>query len=390
MQRLGLSDAELRAYHRTLVTPGHRRRIIVDVYTLDGDLRASLTPDFVDGQVMVDATQGAEQPTRILDLSFTDPTRSIHFEPNAPGEAPLHRSRIVQVTDARRVEELGEWVECEVFTGPIWDFDRLGALVTIVGHGLERQGLGQKWTPRTFRKRTKKTDAIRDLLYDTGERRLGGIPDLGARMPERLTVTRMDSPWPRAVRLAASMDRQLFYPGHGRPILRRIPSKPVFTFDGRHLVSEITIDRGDPQGSSGFHNTFVVVGTKSKGAKKRPQAVRSLPPGHPLSAQSLARNGEPHRLVKREELRQVKTQAEAAARAERMRDAALRTLVSYSFDSVPIPHLDEEDLVRVRTEDDGSFTVRLRQFSIPLGYEGAPPMTIGAIRRTKRNGRKRD
>lgn len=377
MRRLGLSDAELRAYHRGLVTT-HERRIRVAVYDLDGSVLTHLTPEILDGQVMVDATAGLDQPTRILDLSFLDPSRSVHFEPKSPGDAPLHRSRVVQVIDSRRMPELDDWVDCEVFTGIVWDFDRQGAEVSLVAHGMERQGLGQKWKPVTYAKHRKKTDVIKDILANFGESYVGGIPDLDARMPERMTITRMDSPWPRAKRLALSMDRQLFYPGAGRPVLRRLPSRPVFTFrDDRHLLSEVKIDR-DPEG---VFNTFVAVGAKGKGAKHRPQAVSTLPTDHPLSAQSLARNNVPLRLVKREENRQVKNAAEAKARADRMKADGSRVLVNYSFDSIPIPHLDENDLVRVVT-DQGAFVIRMDKWTLPLGYDGAPAMTIGDVRRT--------
>lgn len=376
MQRLGLSDADLRAYHRGL-TITHERRIHVEVLNLDGDVLSHLTPDAVDGQVMVDTTAGTDTPTRILDFSFLDPSRSIQFEPDSPGDAPLHRKRMIRITDSRRIPELGDWVDCVVFTGPIWDFDREGAVVKIVAHGLERQAMGQKWKPVTYPKRTKKTDAIKDLLADAGENRLGGIPDLDARMPERMTITRMDTIWPRALRLAKSMDRQLFYPGNGRPILRRIPSRPVFTFDHRHLLGDVLVDR-DPEG---VFNTFVAVGSKPKGSKVRPQDTDSLPPGHPLSMQSLARNNVPLRLVKREENRQIKSKAEAKARTARMRADAEKVLVNYSFDSIPIPHLDEEDLVEVRC-DEGTLLVRMKTWSLPLGFDGAPPMSVGTVKRT--------
>lgn len=382
MQRLGLSDAELRIFHRTL-TKTHERRIHVEVLDLDGNTLTYLTPEAVDGQVMVDTTAGPEAPTRILDLTFVDPSRSVHFEPDSPGDAPLHRKRMIKIIDARRVPELEDWIEVEVFTGVVWDFDREGAMVTLVAHGMERQALGQKWKPITYKRRTKKTDAIKDLLADAGENRLGGIPDLDARMPERMTVARMDTIWPRAKRLGTSMDRQLFYPGTGQPVLRRIPSRPVFTFTEAHLLSDVLIDR-DPDG---VFNTFISVGAKAKGAKKRPMAIESLPPAHPLSAQSLARNDVPLRLVQREENRQVKNGEEARARAERMRDEGSRVLVTYQFDCLPIPHLDENDLIRVRT-DEGAFRIRMEKWTLPLGWEGAPAMTVGDVRRTTKARRR--
>lgn len=378
MQRLGLSDADFRAYNRG-ITVTHERRIHIEILTLDGDLVATLTPDALDGQVLIDATVGKDTPTRILDFSFLDPSRSIQFEPDTPGGASMHRKFMIRIIDSRRIPELGDWVDCEVFTGPLWDFDREGAVVKIVAHGLERQAMGQKWKPVTYKKRTKKTDAIKDLLAAAGEPHLGGIPDMDARMPERMTITRMDTIWPRVLRLSESLDRQTFYPGHGRPIMRRLPSRPVFTFDDRHLLSEVLLDRNP----DGVFNTFVMVGSKPKGAKVRPQATESLPPSHPNSAQELERTNTWLRLVKREENRQVKTIAEAKARAKRMEEEGAKFVVNYGFDSLPIPHLDENDMVRVRC-DEGTLLVRMKTWSLPLGFDGAPPMSVGTLRRTTR------
>lgn len=376
----GLTHSEYRAWLRALRST-HERRIVVEVLNLDGDLLSHITPEVLDGQVMVDVTQ---DPTRILDLTFLDPSRSIQFEPDSPGDAPLHRKRMIRVIYCVRVPELERWVDCEVFTGVIWDFDRNGAVVSIVAHGKERQAMGNKWKPVTYRKKEKKTGVIKDLMAECGETRLGGVPDLSVTLPERLTLTRMDPIWPRVKKIAASMDRQIFYDGRGLLIMRRPPSRPVFTFGERDLLSEVQINR-DPEG---VFNIFEVVGAKPKGSKKRVRAVEKLPGPHPLSTQSLARNGQPHYLAKREENRQIKTVAEARKRAERMRDDASRVIVEYLFDSLPFPHLDENDLVRVICAE-GTLQLRMARFSIPLGWEGAPPMTVGYVKRTMRAHRRR-
>lgn len=380
MQHLGLNHADLRTYHRTLAST-HERRIHVEVLDLDGNLLSHLTPDVIDGQLTVDVTR---VPTRIATLVFLDPSRSVHFEPDSPGDAPLHRKRQIRIIYSVWVPDLAEWVECPVITGPIWDFDRTGAVVTLTVDGRERQALGAKWNPQTFGKKQAKTGVIKALLSEAGEARLGGIPDLAATLPERLTVLRLDPIWPRCRKLAASMDRQLFYDGSGRPILRRLPGRPLFTFDERHLLTDVTIDR-NPEG---VFNTFVAVGAKPKGSKRRVRAVEHLPQSHPLSSWSLGSNGMRQYLVKQEENRQIKTLAEARARAERMRDDASKVIVDYSFDSIPVPHLEENDLVNVIT-DGGTLRLRMRSWSLPFGYEGAPAMSVGSVKRTMTNARGR-
>lgn len=381
MQRLGLTFDELAEYHRTLRTT-HERRIHVEVLDLEGNVLSSLTPVATDGQVMVDTTQ-ADTPSRILDLTFLDPHRTIQFEPDSPGAAPLHRSRMIRVIYSVRVPALERWVSCEVFTGPIWDFDRDGAEVSVVAHGKERLSLGQQWHPRTYAAKTPKTRVIKAILADTGEDRLA-VPDLRVTMPHRFTIGRMASPWPRAQRVARSMDHELFYDGRGVCVLRKPVSTPLFTFGEGFLLGEPLIDR-DPEG---VFNIFEVLGANPKGPKKRVEASSRLPANHPLSAESLGRNGRPQFLAKRVENPHIKTLHEAQARADRLRDDSTRTLVNYQFDTLPVPHLDENDLVRVQT-DDGVFLVRMQQWTLPLGWEGAPAMTVGAVRRTTRTRRRR-
>lgn len=375
MQSMGLNFDELRAYNRGIAV-SHERRILVAVTNLNGRLVTSLRPfEVLDGQLVVDSTV-EDAPTHAVELKILDRTRSLQIEADTPGGAPLHRKYMLKVVDSRYIAELGRWVDCEVFTGPLWDCDRNGAEVSLVAHGLERQAMGQKWDAKTYRrKQWTRTDAIKDLLRAAGEAVLSGIPNLDAKVAERLTVSRMDMIWPPVKKLAKSMDRQIFYPGTGRPVMRRIPGKSVFTFDARHLLSEVEIG-GDPEGT---FNTFVVLGTKPKGAKRRPQAVETLPAWHPSSAQSLARNSKPHRLVKQIENRQVRTDAEARRVARRHRNDAMRTTSNYAFSSLPVPHLDPEDLVTV-VSGEGTLRIRMRQWTLPFGYEGAPPMTVGSVK----------
>lgn len=376
MLRLGLTAAELRAYNRGLVQT-HERRIEVQVMNLEGHVLRSLTPKVLDGQVVIDVTQ---TPTRILTLTFLDPSRSLAFEPDSPSDAPLHRSRMVRVVDSRKVPELDDWVDCPVFTGPLWNFQRNGAEVTITAHGKERQSMGAKWTIRNFAKKSRKTTMIRTLLTLTGERWLS-IPNLRYTFPNRLTVARMDQPWAKVRRVARSMNRHLFYDGRGWARLRPYPTKPVYTFY-RALLSEPEIRRD----IEGLVNIVWVVGGKPKGQKKRVQAVARLPRRHPLSPESLGRNDAPLYLPEKVTNPHIKTIAEAKRRAVRIRDDRARVTTEFSFESLPIPHLEEQDMVAVQS-DDGRLLVRMRQWTIPLGPD-AQPMTVGTLRRTTRARRR--
>lgn len=365
----------------------HRRRITVTVLDLDHNPLTSLSPKFIDGDISYDTTRDVFQ---VITLSLLDPDQVLQFEPDSPSTFPLQFSRMIQIGWSVRVPALGRWVTVVPFTGRVTDFDREGALVTVTAESKERLALGQAGQSYGFPKKTRKTDIVRRLLTAAGETRMA-IPTLGASTSERVTIRSMDSFWPRAKKLAGSIDGgyDLFYDGRGRAQMRKPGSRPVWTFDARTLASDVTIDR-DP---SGVRNRWLILGAKPKGKKTRVHADLRLPAKHSLSAQSLGRTVagdlKPHWLIEEVESADIKTNAEAHARARRMRDEALRTLTSYSFDSLPIPHLEYNDLVRVVT-DQGTFLVRMKQWTVPLGIEGAPTMSVGSLtRKSMARGRRR-
>lgn len=373
MMRVG-SWAVQRAYERCLVTPGHRREIHVLVMDLDGEVYShSVVSDgnrVLGGEVNYDVKR---IPTRILDLTIYDPSRSVAFAPEGPGEASMARSRMIQVVDSRFVSELGIWVDCEVFTGPIQPTStRVGAELRIVAHGLEVQAMGAMWKRRVFRKKTKKTRVVKELLREAGEAHLGGIPDLPRTTPHRIVVGHLDPVWPVIKRVEGSMNRVIFYNGRGRPIQRRRNLRAVFEFDERHLLSEVETGRE----KRSDRNIFEVIGKNPKGPKKAPRAVVALPPQHQDSPRSLVRNGENLYLPRSEEREHAKTKAECQAIAKRWRDKAKGVTTSYQFEALPIPHLEEYDAVRVKTLN-GKITVVMEQWVLPLG-DDVSSMRVGS------------
>ncbi len=377
MWRGDLTWAETQALAATLKTT-HQRRIDVDVLTLNERHVGSLSPLVLDGQITVDAKSDPATPSRMVDMTIVDADRVLDLEPGSITGAPLHRKFMLRVHYTVRVPEMGEWVQIPGITGPLWDFERSGAEVHLVAHGKERQALGQQWTPRPFRKKTKKTDAIRTLLRGTGERRLA-IPDLRDTLPDRFTVGPMDQPWVKAQIPAKSLDRHLFYDASGVARLRGYPTQPCLLIDEQLLaVSEPSMKRS----SEGVHNTFEVLGANPKGPKKRVRGVATLPTNHASSARSLIRHDEPHYLVMREENEHLKTKRDCQRRADRLRDIHWTIANDCRFDMLPDPRLEEYDMVAVET-DLGRVRVQMLQWSIPLGMDAAP-MTVGTVRRTTR------
>jgi hypothetical protein len=267
MDRLGLNHDDLRTYQRALVFT-HERRIHVQVLDLDMNVQRSLTPMVVDGQVTIDTTADV---SRILTLSFLDPARALAFEPDSAGPA-LWRSRLLRVIYSVRVPDLGDWVDCPVFTGPVWDFDRQGALVNVTAHGMERLALGQAWNPKVYQAKSLRTDALKNIMSRYAGDNCHAIPDLGFKFPHDFHVIKTAQPWKRAKSIAQSMNRHLFYDGHGTLHLRHFNDGPVFTFDDELLTQPRFTRSKDP-----IINTVEVIGAKPKGKKKRVRAVATAP-----------------------------------------------------------------------------------------------------------------
>lgn len=377
----GLDEDGMDAYHRGL-SRTHRRQIEVEVTTLNGRTVAHLTPEVGQGQVLVDAEAEDDVTSRILEATFVQKRRML-FEPESSSDMPFHRQYAIRVMDCRFITELDRWVECPLFYGPMWDFDRTGAEVRLVGHGWERQAYCVKWNPKTYRKGTKKTDIIKELLAECGFLELGGIPDLPATLPEPMTMTKSDLIWPACRKLARSMDRHLFFNAAGRPRLRRIPDSTAFIFDERHLMAEPIVDRE----ARTTPNVFQVIGVKPKGAKRRVRDIRELDPTHPDSKEELALNDKPYRVLLTERNDAIKTQAEAEARAKRLRDQSERGNTDTQVDVLPFPHFEELDLAAVRGHV-GAERIRLKRFTVPFSLDPSP-LSINSLRKAGRGGRGR-
>ena len=372
MDRLGLGHDDLRTFQQAL-TFTYERRIEVRVLDLSGNHLRSLTPHIVDGQVTIDVTQS---PTRILTLSFLDEARALAFEPDSPGPA-LWRNRLIRVLYSVRVAALEDWIEVPVFTGPVWDFSRQGALVNITAHGMERLALGQAWDPKQYQAKSLRTDALKDIMSRYAGDNAHAVPDLSFKLPKDFAVGKMETPWSQAQHLARSMNRHLFYDGHGTLQLRHFNDRPVFTFD-RELLSQPQFARTKEQ----IINTVEVVGAKPKGHKRRVRAVATAPGW--MSPSSLGRGSAQLRLVEQIQNDHIRSKKEAQNVADRRIKHHEQQRVDVTFDSLPVPHLEEQDRVRVGSTDVGPVNLRMRQWTIPLGSndgQGAP-MTVGSKRRT--------
>jgi hypothetical protein len=88
----------------------------------------------------------------------------------------------------------------------------------------------------------------------------------------------------------------------------------------------------------------------------------------------MGRNGKPRRFVETIHVPTARTIAQARTAAEAELGRRIRQSVKVQLTCLPVPHLEERDLVRLETNT-YSVTFEMNQFSIPL--TSTTPMGVG-------------
>jgi hypothetical protein len=140
-----------------------------------------------------------------------------------------------------------------------------------------------------------------------------------------------------------------------------MPDDPVFRFhdgDGSNITSAVQVSHD----SSDIRNRVSVVGAKPKFTW-----TANLPDTHPFSATRLARNGVRAAGFRIEQISDDRIASVSAAktRANNRIRGYERMVFGTTLNTVPVPHLDELDMIRVDTEAHVG-NDRLRQWSFPL------------------------
>lgn len=329
------------------------------------------------GSVSVDA--GADV-TRSAELHAIDPNRVLGFDAGSPGNGSLYADRYVEISygvaDSSRVLA---WTP--IFRGPVVRFDRSHPEVTISAQGKEMLGLAPnlplfKGEAINIPKGTRVDTALRRIAAGLGEApgRIT-IPQIPARIKERVSLGRTSEPWRILRKLAADHGGfQAFYDGRGTLRVRKTPPRPVWTFDSEILTfPTVTYDLGGD-----FRNIVRVVGKPKSGKNAKPPSYTAEPPTNdPLSPYSLRRNGVPRSIaeyleVEETEAPKVRHIAEVEL-ARRMRQS-----VAITFDALTVPGLEENDPLEVVIPgESSSLAFVARTFSIALGTD---QMTIGQTR----------
>jgi hypothetical protein len=357
----------------------HRIQCRIDILDRNEQLRGSLNAPILQGAVQVDSS--ADRTTRQLELVVADPNQRVQFAPGSATEAGIFANDFLRAWYEVYVTSLGRWIKVPVFTGPITDTARDGNEVNVMAEGKEVLALDPcfAFRPDHVVKGTRITSAIRQIMDPAGETRyrLPELPDL--RLRKRLNVGRQSERWRIAQRLARDIDRQLYYDGMGRLTLRRLASTPQFKFlEGNNSIyaSKPLIDFD----ISDVRNVVVVSGPFQDKPGRNPPVIAYAPAAHPLSAQSLSRNGQPRYMVEFIEAQHAKSRVEATHLARRTLKDRLSAAVELEFECWPIPIFEERDSVAARI-DGVHYGFRLRQFTIPLRADAS--MTVGTLKRVR-------
>lgn len=359
MLTAGLSTAQQQAL-TTLLRSSHQITVSLEVLDLNHQGLGSISNQLLSGSVSIDASA---EVTRSMTLDLLDVGRSLQLGPDDPDDGAAFPTRMIQCTYRVRDSSVG-WISLPVFTGPVSKIDRDGVILRIECLGKESLSQASLWSAKTFAAKWNKGSLIRSMMAVlAGETRFDFEP-VTATTAAPTVVQRGEngaSVWAWARKIANSIGMQIFYDGRGYLRLRKLPNKPVWTFTENWYVDNpqttFTLDN--------VINAVEVTGGTPRGAKK-PVSYRAVAPAtHPLSPAQLGRGGVPRYLPSIVQNTDLMTSAQAKAYGDTVLANGLLQGVDSTFDALVIPHLEESDLVSLRTDSFAS-DFRLRQATIPL------------------------
>lgn len=363
------------------------------------------------GSVTLDASQDI---SRSLECTLLDPHGQLRFEDKSPAHAALFADRFIGVHYGVYVPPMDDYVYCPVFRGPLTEFSRDGVQVSIEAQGKESMMLSPHLATLgfTLKKRMRLDDAITKVARRVGERRFH-LPELPQRLHGDYPIEPDAELWPiiaggrhvaglkmvtrqkhgkhkgdrqkkqnvpALIRLAHR--RRLGYDPRGRLAARHLTQNPHFIFrDGVKARGTgrggMLLTRPTPTfDETEFRNCVIVRGGKPKG-KERLEVKVMLSPEHPFSPHALAHNGEPRFYTEVIEADNLRTEDACRKRGwdelKELKDAGL----SVTFDSLPVPFLEEGDQVEVKMEG-MHLDFPMRQATIPL--TSSDSMAVGYTR----------
>lgn len=382
MISLGLSAADQKAFEAGLLGD-HQVSTRVSILDMDQQMLGQVTGGVLSGQVDVDSSQDVE---RSCTLEVRDPSNALGLVAAGPTSPPVVATMMVRVEHGVRVPALGRWVWVPLFTGPIQKAEMGDGKVTITGQGKESLLNAATSRTTTYKKGSRKTDIIANLLAKNGER-FRQITRWSTKTTSNLVVASTAAPWPVLKQLARGLSGSdsnypwLGYDGRGTCVLKSHSQAVKWRFDQAQLMSNpaITVD------ADSMRNLVVATPNDTGGKSKLKQAVARAPKSDPFSPESLARGGVP-RFVRDEISGDWKSQAQIKAAAAARLKEVLMASVTVSMDTLVIPHLEPRDVVRIVT-DTWTWDMQVTKFTVPLGSTQA--MSHGRTRVVRPKARMR-
>lgn len=412
---LGLSPSELETFEETLLS-SHKTDHLVTIH--DRNEKRIDTLPIVAGAIQVDGSQAV---SRSLTLTAIDLRGALRFE-DSPRHGALYADHFVSVRYGVKVDEWDEYVYVPIFWGPVTGFAQTGSNIEIEAQGKEALLMKPHFAKDNYvlQKGQRLDDAIREVARKQGERRFD-LPDISARLTDRRVVEPDTEPW-RLITSRSKIEKKtheareedkkkgdvagkgdvvtgtqvgglvnygphewdVFYGGDGRLTMRRSNKNATWTVKDDQLLSHPSLSYDDLE----VINHVVVTGAKPKGKAKGETAARgqvALPRQHPLSPWKLARNGEPRFKTRWVKAASLKTDRECQQRAREILDKNSKQVLEAEFESLPIPHLEEGDRIKVKGAQDFEFT--LKAFTIPL--TPGESMSFGFTKKAGRPKRRR-
>lgn len=367
----GLSAADLQSYLRSLAGD-YALRIQVQLLDLEQNVVADISSMLIDGQVNADKTADV---TRSCSITLFDKDRQLPLDSNAPTDGALFLDRMIRVNYITRSFELFDHdVSIPIFTGPIVAMSRTGSNVQVEAQGKEVLAKRPAWRTRNYAVGSRRSNIIRELLENVGETKFS-LDEWTLRTADPFGVTRETDVWELAKRMARG--RTFYYNGSGHLVLRPWQSRAIYTFktgEGGTILTEPEINYD----VSEVRNIVWVVGGVPKGAKYPVQYTAYAQASHPLSAQSLGRNGFARHMPEKIEDSNLLTKDACVELANAKLAELLLNGLTVSFDAMPVPVLELDDVVQISTPE-FSFQYAVDSFSI--GLRAGASMSCGYLQR---------
>lgn len=377
---LGLKNDEFKKLLNLLIS-SHRIIISVQLLNLSHKYLGDLSDMLLGGQVDIDAD--GDSSTRALSIELLDPKRLIALDGEAVEDGSAYYDKMIKVIYTVASIDGKTKFHIPLFCGPLNKVERNGAVLSCSAMGKEKLSSSTLWKAKTYKAHAGKVSVIRSLLIDIGGERKDKVmvPQTKSLLPKKLTVDGDKTAWSVAKGIAQSMGWYLFYDARGNVRVKNKGGHVQYVFrQNQSMLSQPTVSFD----AEAVVNCVEVIGAKPDKAKQHIKVRVVAPRKHVLSPWKLGRFGNPRYLPLVVQDDSIRSKKEARKVGRQVLKNKLIEQVEVSFDSLPIPFLEENDICKM-VSDQYTGKFRLTKMSIPLTADSAA--SIGYNKRVTPNPR---